>query len=46
MKRNRHILHLVGFIAIFAGGCTGTDQSVFGTFIFDFARNAVAAFLL
>lgn len=46
MRRNRHVVWLVGLVAALAGGCTHSDPAAFETFIADLLRNAAAALLL
>ncbi len=46
MERDRRIVWLAGLVAALAGGCTGVEEDVLGTFVCDFLRSALAAYLL
>lgn len=43
MNRDRRIVWWTGSAPALAGGCTGADENVLGTFICDSRRSAVAA---
>ena len=46
MKIDRRIVvWLAGLAAALAGGCTGTEENALGTFVCDFLRSALAAYL-
>ncbi len=46
MKRDRGIVWLASLAAALAtGGCTGAEEDVLGTFVCDFLRSSLAAFL-
>ncbi len=46
MKRNQRILWLASLTAALAtGGCTDAEENVLGTFVCDFLRSALAAYL-
>lgn len=45
MKRDRRTVWVAGLMTALAGGCTGADQSVLGTFVCDLMASALAAFL-
>ena len=47
IKRERRIIWLASLTAALAMcGCTSAEQDVFGTFVCDFLRSGLAAFLL
>ena len=46
MKRGPRIVRLASLAAVLAvGGCTGAEQNDLGTFVCDFLRSALAAYL-
>lgn len=46
IKRERRIIWLAGLTSALAMcGCTGAEEDVLGTFVCDFLRNGLAAFL-